>query len=334
AEQTANYKEQPLGLAFRPNVYGDGVAPYLRAVLKSDIKNIFNKLSITKADGTPYDLDRDGLKIYTTIDSRMQVYAEEAQKEMMRELQVTFNNQYKGRDPFKGLETLIDRAVKQSDRYRWLKQGDLSEDEVKKNFNTPVKMTVFSWKGDLDTTMTPLDSIKYNKLILRNAMMSMEPQTGHVKAWVGGINFSHYKYDQVKMGTRQVGSTAKPFTYAVAIDNGYSPCFKVPNTPINVDGWAPKSEGTIAGPITLKTALAHSQNWATADVIQRVGAQNVANLIKNMGITSEVPAYPSIALGTFDASVYDMVGAYSTFVNHGVWTEPIYLLRIEDKNGA
>ncbi|MFC6103024.1 penicillin-binding protein 1A [Olivibacter domesticus] len=334
AAEAASFKEKPLGLTFRPNVYGDGIAPYLRAVLKTDIKNIFNQLSITKADGTPYDLDRDGLKIYTTIDSRMQLYAEEAQKTMMKELQVTFNNQYKGRDPFKGLEVLLDRAVKQSDRYRWLKNADQSDEEIKKNFNSPTKMSIFSWKGELDTTMTPMDSIKYNKLMLRNAMMSMEPQTGYVKAWVGGINFTHYKYDQVKMGARQPGSTAKPFTYAVAIDNGYSPCFKVPNAPINVDGWAPKSESTVAGPITLKTALAHSQNWATADVIQRVGAQNVANLIKNMGITTDVPAYPSIALGTFDASVYDMVGAYSTFVNHGVWTQPIYLLRIEDKNGA
>jgi len=334
AAEAASFKEKPLGLTFRPNVYGDGIAPYLRAVLKTDIKNIFNQLSITKADGTPYDLDRDGLKIYTTIDSRMQVYAEEAQKTMMKDLQVTFNSQYKGRDPFKGLESFLDRAVKQSDRYRWLKQADQSEEAIKKNFNTPVKMSVFSWKGELDTTMTPMDSIKYNKLMLRNAMMAMEPQTGYVKAWVGGINFTHYKYDQVKMGARQPGSTAKPFTYAVAIDNGYSPCFKVPNTPINVDGWAPRSESTVPGPITLKTALAHSQNWATADVIQRVGAQNVANLIKNMGVTTDVPAYPSIALGTFDASVYDMVGAYSTFVNHGVWTQPIYLLRIEDKNGA
>jgi len=334
AEQTATYKEQPLNLKFRPNVYGQGIAPYLRAVLKSDIKSLFNKLSITKADGTPYDLDRDGLKIYTTIDSRMQTYAEEAQREMMKDLQASLLREYKGRDPFKGLETLLDRAVKQSDRYRWLKQSDLSDAEIKKNFNTPTPMTVFSWKGDLDTTMTPLDSIKYNKLMLRNAMMSMEPQTGYVRAWVGGTDFTYYKYDQVKMGARQPGSTAKPFTYAFAIDNGYSPCFKVPNTPINVDGWQPRSESTIPGPITLKTALANSQNWATADVIQRVGAQNVANLIKNMGITTEVPPYPSICLGVFDASVYDMVGAYSTFVNHGVWTEPIYLLRIEDKNGA
>jgi len=334
SEEAATYKEEPLALNFKPGVYGDGLAPYLRAVLKNEIKAEFNKLSITKADGTPYDLDRDGLKIYTTIDSRMQTYAEEAQKEMMRGLQTTLYSEYRGRDPFKGLETLLDRAIKQSDRYRWLKQGDQSDDAIKKNFNTPVKMTIFSWKGEIDTTMTPLDSIKYNKLILRNAMMSMEPQTGYVRAWVGGINFQHYKYDQVKMGTRQVGSTAKPFTYAVAIDNGYSPCFTVPNTPINVDGWQPRSENTVPGPVTLKTALAHSQNWATADVIQRVGAQNVVNLIKNMGITSNVPAYPSICLGTFDASVYDMVGAYSTFVNHGIWTQPIYLLRIEDKNGA
>src|SRR3546814_246017 len=147
-------------------------------------------------------------------------------------------------------------------------------------------MSIFSWKGEIDTIMTPLDSVRYNKLILRNSIMSMEPQTGYVRAWVGGINFEHYKYDHVKIGTRQVGSTAKPFTYAVAIDNGYSPCYMVPNQPITIGDWSPQSYGTIAGPITLRSALAHSQNYATADIMNQVGPVPVVNLIKRMGITS------------------------------------------------
>jgi len=194
-------------------------------------------------------------------------------------------------------------------------------------------MTIFSWKGDIDTLMRPIDSIKYYKLLLRNALMSMEPQTGHVKAWVGGTNFEYFKYDQVKTGTRQVGSTAKPFTYAVAIDNGYSPCLTVPNEPVEIEGWTPNAYKPLPGSITLKRALAYSQNYVTAYMMKQVGATAVSTLIKKMGVTSDVPAYPSICLGTFDASVYDMVGAYSAFVNHGTWTEPIYLLRIEDKNG-
>lgn len=339
AAETEAFKQEPITLDFRPNSYGEGLAPYFRATLKSEIKRTFNELSITQADGTPYDLDRDGLRIYTTIDSRMQAFAEEAQKEWMQELQVAFNRQFRGMaDPFKGIEDVVTNGIQQSDRYRILNQQGISEEEIQASFNTPVKMTIFSWKGNLDTTMTPLDSVRYNKMILRNALMSMEPQTGYVRAWVGGINFEHFKYDQVKMGSRQVGSTAKPFTYAVAIDNGYSPCFQVPNAPITIsfgnDSWTPNADSPIGGPLTLKKALAHSQNYATADLINRVGSQEVANLIKNFGITTQVPAYPSISLGSFEASIYDMVGAYSTFVNHGVWNKPLYLLRIEDRNGA
>lgn len=333
-EEAEELKAKPLVLAFNPASYGDGLAPYFRATLKEELKKIFAETSRTKADGTPYDLDRDGLKIYTTIDSRMQRYAEEAQREWLQKLQLEFNRQYRNRDPFKDYQVLLDQGIKQSGRYRWLKQGDASDDEIEKNFREPTQMSVFSWKGIIDTTMTPLDSIRYHKLILRNSLMSMEPQTGYVRAWVGGIDFEHFKYDQVKVGTRQVGSTAKPFTYAVAIDNGYSPCYTVPNQPISIGDWSPRGE-SIGGPITLKKALAHSQNYATVDIMKQVGPVPVANLIKNMGITSpDLKPVPSISLGSFDASLYDMVGAYSAFVNHGVWTEPTYVLRVEDRNGA
>ncbi|MFB5945131.1 transglycosylase domain-containing protein [Albibacterium profundi] len=333
-EEADELKAKPLVLAFNPVSYGEGLAPYFRATLKEELKKIFSETSRTKADGTPYDLDRDGLKIYTTIDSRMQRYAEEAQKEWLQQLQQQFNREYRNRDPFAKYQVLLDQGVKQSGRYWWLKQNDASEDEITESFNTPTEMSIFSWKGEMDTVMTPMDSIRYHKLILRNSLMSMEPQTGHVKAWVGGIDFKHFKYDQVKVGTRQVGSTAKPFTYAVAIDNGYSPCYQVPNRPITIGNWTPRGR-SIGSPITLRRALAHSQNFATVDIMQQVGPVPVANLIRNMGITSpDLKPVPSISLGSFDASLYDMVGAYSTFVNHGIWTEPTYVLRVEDRNGA
>lgn len=333
--QLEELKQKPLVLAFRPVYYGDGLASYFRAVLKQELQKEFAKTNRTKADGTPYNFDKDGLKIYTTIDSRMQEYAEESQREWLKQLQQDFNKQLGKRDPFKDYQILLDQGMKRSDRYYWLKQDGLSEDEIKKEFDKPVEMTIFSWRGEIDTTMTPMDSIRYNKLILRNSLMSMEPQTGYVKAWVGGINFEHYKYDQVKMGTRQVGSTAKPFTYAVAIDNGYSPCYNVPNQPIKIGDWEPRAHASIGGPITLRTALAHSQNYATADIMQQVGPVPVMELIQRMGVTSpDLQPVLSISLGSFDASLYDMVGAYSTFVNHGVWTEPIYITRVEDKNGT
>ena len=339
-EEVAKFQEVPMKLAFNPSDHNDGSAAYFRAVLKKDIQKTFQENSIYKADGTPYDLDRDGLKIYTTINSHMQNYAEKAQKDYLRELQRQFNAQWRGRDPFKFKEAqgLIDQGMKRSERYHQLKSENMSEADIKLNFKQPVKMSIFSWRGEIDTVMRPLDSIKYYKLMLRNALMSMEPQTGYIRAWVGGINFEHFKYDQVKTGTRQVGSTAKPFTYAVALQKGFSPCYQVLNEPVSFDAgdgttYTPRSHKPLPGYLTLKTALAHSENWITAYMMKQVGPTAVATLTKNMGITSDVPAYPSICLGSFDASVYDMVGAYSTFVNHGVWTEPLYLLRIEDKNG-
>ncbi|HEY1007058.1 MAG TPA: transglycosylase domain-containing protein [Sphingobacteriaceae bacterium] len=334
--EVARLKEKPLGLDFNPTDHNDGSAAYFRAVLKRDIQRIFSEQSIEKADGTPYDLDRDGLRIYTTIDSRMQKYAEDAQRQYLKELQREFNQQWRGKNPFKGkeMENLLREGIRRSDRYRQLSEEGLSESAIMENFNTPAKMSIFTWRGDIDTLMRPIDSVRYYKMLLRNAVMSMEPKTGYIRAWVGGIDFEHFKYDQVKMGTRQVGSTAKPFTYAVAIDNGYSPCYTIPNEPVTIDGWTPRAYKPLPGYITLKTALAHSQNYVTANLMSKVGATAVSTLTKRMGITSDVPAYPSICLGTFDASLYDMVGAYSAFVNHGVWIEPLYLMRIEDRNGA
>ncbi|RFZ82356.1 penicillin-binding protein [Mucilaginibacter terrenus] len=343
AGQAEEFKQKPLGLQFKITDHNDGMATYFRAVLKREVQKILVDKSILKPDGvTPYDLDRDGLKIYTTIDATMQQYAEEAQKEYMRNLQAQFNDHWKGYNLKKAIPTfkaLIDKGMHRSDRYASLKQQNKSDEEIREDFNTPAKMNIFTWHGDVDTLMKPIDSIVYCKMMLRNALMSMDPTTGYIKAWVGGTNFEHFKYDQVKMGTRQVGSTAKPFTYAVAIDDGFSPCMQVANEPITITGygadWSPRSSPseTVPGVITLRTALARSQNWVTAYVMNEVKPQPVADLIKKMGVTSPVPPYPSICLGTFDASVFDMTGAYSAFANEGVWTEPTFLLRIEDKNG-
>ncbi|RYE20316.1 MAG: penicillin-binding protein, partial [Sphingobacteriaceae bacterium] len=341
--QVAEERAKPLGLNFNPIDNNDGLATYFRAVLKKDIQKTFNDLQILKSDQTPYDLDRDGLKIYTTINYQMQEYAEQAQKEYMRDLQNQFNAHWKGRSLWKMIpdfKEILDQGMRRSDRYRMLKQDGKSDEEIRTDFNTPVKMNMFTWKGNKEMTMKPIDSIVYTKLILRNAMMSMDPTTGYIKAWVGGDDFEHFKYDQVKMGTRQVGSTAKPFTYAVAIDNGMSPCMEVPVEPVTIvtDGksWTPTSPArdNVYGSLSLRKALAISHNWIAANMMQAVGPIPVVNLIKKMGINSpNLNPYPSIVLGTFDASVFDMTGAYSVFANHGVWTEPTYLLRVEDKNG-
>ncbi len=341
--QLAEYKAKPLGLDFNPITHTDGPAPYFRMVLKKEVQKIFKDESITRADGSQYDLDRDGLKIYTTINYTMQQYAEEAQAEYMRQLQVQFNNHWKGFSLYKSIKNfrlLIEQGMHRSDRYKADTLQGMSAEEIKKDFNTPTEVDLFTWRGDTTMKMKPIDSIVYSKLLLRNAMMSMDPTTGAIKAWVGGINFEHFKYDQVKYGTRQVGSTAKPFTYTEAIDNGYSPCLKVDNVPVSIPvpgqaDWTPKqsSYDLQPGMITLRTALAFSQNWVTAWVMKQVGPEPVANLIKRMGITTEVPPYPSICLGSFNASVFDMTGAYCTFANHGVWTEPTFITRIEDKKG-
>lgn len=335
AAELATAKGNPINLKLRISNYGEGLAPYFRAVLKEEIKKEFKRLGIVKGDGTPYDLDRDGLRIYTPINYAMQQYAEEAQKEWMQKLQRDFDRQYRNTDPFKGENAkLLTKGMRLSDRYRVLKEAGMSEDEIKKEFYKKVPMTLFTYKGNVDTVMTPMDSIRYNKLFLRNGVMSMEPKTGYIKAWVGGINFEHFKYDHVKQGVRQVGSTAKPFTYATAIDNGYSPCFSVPNHMQTYGNWTPRGTTQGGDPITLKNALKYSQNFASAFVINEVGAENVAALTRRMGVTSDIPNYPSIALGAYDASVFDMVGAYSAFVNHGTWIEPTMILRVEDKNGT
>jgi len=340
--QMEELKAKPLGINFNPMNHNEGPAPYFRAVLKQELQKIFKDQNIVRSDGTPYDFDRDGLKVYTTINATMQNYAEEAQREYMPTLQAQFNEQWRGVSRSKNIKNfklLLDKGMYLSDRYKELELEGKSEDEIRQNFATPDSIDLFTWQGEKDTLMTPMDSLIFTKMLLRNAMMSMDPTTGYVKAWVGGTNFEHFKYDQVKEGTRQVGSTAKPFTYAVAMENGFSPCQEVDNVPVTINGYGtPWTPGQSAsdwkqGMITLRTALAFSQNYVAAYVMNEVKPEPVVELIKKMGITSDVPAYPSICLGVFNASVFDMTGAYCVFANHGVWTEPTFVLRVEDSNG-
>lgn len=340
---------------FNPESHREGLATYFRMYLQRWLNNWVN--DNPKPDGEKWNIYLDGLKVYTTVDSRMQRNAEEAVQEHMKNLQAEFFNQNTPKrnptapflDLTKGaIDTIMERAMKSSPRWRLLKQQGLSEKEIEATFHQKAEMTVFDWNSDSyekDTTMTPLDSIRYYKTFLRTAMMSMEPQTGHVKAWVGGIDYKHFQYDNVIQGARQAGSTFKPFVYAAAIDQlRYSPCYTLPDNQYciepgkhgNIDAWCPKnSDGTYSGDnMTLKSALANSVNSVTAQLIDRVGPGSVVSIARNMGITKDIPEVPSIALGTLDINVYEMVGAYGTFANQGVYVKPVMVTRIEDKNGT
>jgi len=303
-----------------------------------------------KADGTSYNLYRDGIHIITTIDSRMQRYAEEAvTTHLKNNLQPAFTKHLRGlkNRPFSNdlsndeVDKIMDQSIKQTVRYRVARQSGKSWDEIRNIFNTPVEMTVFSFKGDRDTTMTPLDSIKYCLSILRSSFMSMELKTGHVKAYVGGPDYSHFMYDMVKDGKRQVGSTVKPFLYTLAMQNGLSPCSKVPNVKqqfILSDGriWEAKNSNPTKFDdkmVTLKWGLAHSVNQVSAWVMKQYNPQSVADVMKKMGVYSPIDPVPSMFLGTSDVTLYEMVGAYGTFANKGVFTQPIFVTRIEDRHG-
>ena len=302
-----------------------------------------------KPDGKNYNLYSDGLKIYTTINSHMQEYAEQALAEhLSTDLQPLFYKQVKGNrnPPYSNdvnkeqVQKLIETSVRQSDRYRSLKSSGVSEDSIKLAFNTPIPMRVFSWKGDRDTVMTPLDSIRYYKFFVRSSFMAMDPHTGFVKAYVGGPDFRYFKYDAVTQQKKQVGSTIKPFLYTLAMQDGYSPCFEVPDIPsqfeIGDSTWTPRSSGPkefYGKMVTLKWGLANSENYISAWVMKQFSPTAVTDLMHRMGIRSFIDPVYSIFLGTSDISLEEMVGAYCTFANKGVYTRPVYVTRIEDRNG-
>lgn len=345
SEEAEAKKAMPIKLKYNPQTHDEGIATYFREMLRNYMKEWCK--THYKSNGDQYDVHKDGLKIYTTINYQMQKNAEEAVKEHFKYLQNEFFKHTKGyKDaPFTGISRAdIDKyymqAMKNSDRYRQLKEEGLNDKEIRANFDEKNKMRVFTWNGDKDTVMTPWDSLRYYKHFLNTGMVSIEPQTGHIKVYVGGINYKHFKFDNAKLGRRQVGSTFKPFVYASAMkDSELSPCFEISNTPVtfeDYDNWTPKNsnkarEGEM---VSLKWALANSVNFVSAALMKDYTTpQSVINLAKQMGITTPMPAVPSICLGTADLSVMEMAAAMATFANKGVHKEPIFITKICDNKG-
>ncbi|OKL40972.1 penicillin-binding protein 1A [Pontibacter flavimaris] len=331
-------KEEDIVLDYRVESHNIGMAPYFRTEVSKDL------LQWCRENG--YDLYADGLRIFTTIDSRMQKYAEEAVAEHMKDRQKVFFEHWKGRNPWvdenmRELKGFPEMAIKRTDRYRRLK-ARFGEDTDSINYylNKKVPMTIFTWDGEKQVEMSPMDSLKYYKHFLQTGFMAMEPQTGHIKAWVGGINYKHFKYDHVRQAARQPGSTFKPFLYTTAIENGYPPCYEVLDTENCIplpDGkmWCPNNANNkFSGEkYTLRKALAESVNSISAFLVNKLGAPAVAQTARRMGITTKLDETPALVLGTSDVTLFDMVGAYGTFVNGGTWVQPNYITRIEDKHG-
>lgn len=338
----------PIALKFKLESHREGTATYFREYLRDYMKKWVSENK--KPDGSDYDIYKDGLKIYTTIDSRMQQYAEEAVSAHMKNLQQQFFIEMKTNKnaPFVNItkaetDRIMMQAMKNSTRWAIMKDMDKSEDDIINSFKVKTKMRIFTWKGERDTTMTPLDSIRYYKHFLQSGLMAMEPQTGNIKAWVGGINYKYFQYDHVGQGARQVGSTFKPFVYATAIEQlNMSPCDSILDGPFMIhkgrhhvtEDWEPRnSDNRYRGMVTLKQGLANSINTVSAKLIDRTGPEAVVELTKKLGVKTEIPVQPSIALGAVDITVEDMVAAYSTFANQGVYVKPQFLSRIENKSG-
>ncbi len=341
----------PIILNYKKADHNEGIATYFREKLRAFMTDWAKKYG--EKTGEKYNIYKDGLKIYTTIDSEMQEYAESSMKEHLKNLQNKFYKHWEGIEnaPYDTswrvgqIDTLILLpAIKRSERYRKIKKNKLSDERLLEIFNDPVEMSIFSWDGLRDTVISPLDSIKYYNYFLHSGLVSIEPATGHVKAWVGGINHEQFKYDHVAEGKRQVGSTFKPFVYATAIDQfKYSPCFKVPNIQVifEKEKWSldedyipENANKKYGGEFTLIEGLAKSKNTVSAYLMSRVKPRKVINLARKMGLSSYLPAVPSLCLGTAEVSLLEMTGAYATFANEGMHITPSFIHRIEDKNGV
>lgn len=375
-QQKDSLQQLPLGIEYHSVDHKDGLAPYfreyLRQVLTAKEPKASNYPSWNKAQyeidkqqwennplygfcqknknaqGNPYNLYTDGLRIYTTINAKMQRYAEEAVAEHMKYLQEQFFKEKKNSKtaPFskklsqKEIDDIMTRSMKQSDRYRGLKKQGLSESDIQKVFSTPIEMRVFSYNGLIDTLMSPLDSIRWQKYFLRCGFMSIDPSSGHVKAYVGGPDFAHFQYDMVNIGRRQVGSTVKPYLYTLAMEEGMWPCDKTINQQItlkdaNGNDWTPRNDSKthIGDTVTLQWGLSQSNNWISAYLMSLFTPEALVNLMHSFGITGDLPAVVSLCLGPCEVSVAEMVDAYTTFPNKGIRTEPLYVTRIEDNNG-
>lgn len=376
-EQYQQYSAEPLKLNFHVSDHKDGVAVYFRDYLRrymmakkperSDYPS-WNMVryhidSINwetdplygwcnknrKRNGDNYNVYTDGLKVYTTIDSRMQEYAEQAVREhIVKYLQPAFNKENRGRKsaPYSGklsaeqVNNILMRSVRQSERYRIMKEAGASEEEIKRSFNTKTEMSVFTYHGEIDTVMTPMDSIRYYKSFLRCGFMSMCPQNGHVKAYVGGLDFMHFAYDMCMEGRRQVGSTIKPFLYSLAMENGFSPCDEAPNVQetyiVGGRAWTPRngSRARYGEMVTLKWGLQQSNNWISAYLMSKLNPQAFVTLLKEYGINNpEIHPSMALCLGPCDITVGEMVSAYTAFVNHGIRTAPLLVTKIVDNEG-
>ena len=364
---------QPLGLNIRRRTHQEGVAMYFREFIKQymmaeepDIKNYpsWNRSQYLidsvawandplfgwchknkKRNGEDYNIYTDGLRIYSTIDTRMQRYAEEAvYQHVAKELQPQFNAELrtKANAPFsryitkKEAQGIMDRSMRRSERYRVLKEHGASDEDIRHSFNTKTEMTIFTYRGERDTTMTPMDSIRYYKKFLRSGFVSMEAHTGHVKAYVGGLDYEHFSYDMAFMGRRQVGSTTKPYLYALTMENGMNPCDQVLNVQKNYGGWIPRngSRARYGAMVPLKWGLAQSNNWISAQLMSRINPQDFINILHKFGInTPGIEPSMVLCLGPNEVSVGEMVSAYTTFANHGIHCAPIFVTRIEDYEG-
>ena len=384
--------QKPIVLNYQKVDHKEGLAPYFREVLRLHLRDMFSAKDKNgnyvyhKPNGDPYNIYKDGLVIYTTIDSRLQAYAEwavaqhlkaELQDDFFRDLAKKKNSPFDWKTSREQRDAILNYAKRKSHRYQilsgqecencgrrgqYLKEKKvngvdmyvcqaedcghmkpvISDDSITAIFNTPDSMRVFSWRGDVDTVMTPMDSIKYYKSFLQAGMMSMDPHTGNIKAWVGGINYQHFMFDHVLLAKRQVGSTIKPLLYATAIQKGYSPCYEIPNTPVTIHkgswglikDWTPKTEGfNFHGMVSIKYGLANSMNNVTAWIMKQFGPYVMVDFAKEVGIKSPFKPVPSLCLGVEDVSLFEMVGAISTFANKGVWIQPTFIAKIEDKNG-
>lgn len=376
-EELDSLSALPLALNYHPADHKEGLAPYFREELRRFLQAQKPKRSNypswdkqryvddsllwetnplfgwieknPKPDGSKYDIYNDGLKIYTTIDSRMQQHAENAVQEHMADLQKRFFNEKSTmrNAPYSSTITPAEReqhiqtAIRQSERRRVAKNAGKSDEEIIKEFDTPVEMTIFSYNGPIDTIMTPRDSIIYTKHFLRTGFMSMDPRNGHVKAYVGGPDFKFFQYDMASTGRRQVGSTIKPFLYTLAMEEGMTPCTEFLNTqPTLIDQngreWSPRNAGTarVGEMVDLRWALTNSNNWISARVMNQVGPNNLVKLMHNMGITNQLPAVVSLCLGPCEISVKEMVTAYSAFANYGMKVDPLFVTSITDSNGT
>jgi len=341
-KQEDSLSKLPIVLNYHPIDHVDGPAPYFRMYLRDWLKDWCKNNK--KPDGSTYDIYRDGLKVYTTIDSKMQQYAEEAVNEHLGDMQKIFFTHWSKGDPWKDHPNEWKRMVAASTSYQIYKDEGKSDEVIDSLLRIPHKMKVYSHEGDKDTIMSVMDSIRYMRMHLQSGFLAVDPKNGYVKAWVGGISYKYFQVNHV-LTPRQVGSTFKPFIYTVAIrDKGFSPCFQVPNQLVTFDhedrrwhlvsNWTPhNSDGKYGGMLTLKQALANSVNTVSAYLMHEMTPEAVITMVKDMGITADIPAAPSICLGSADIRLSEMLGAYTTFVNKGVYTKPLFVTRIEDKNG-